>query len=83
MFMINEYKNLPFFQYATKKRIQTRKSTEKPEHWLDHAKAKYSNQLIEDTKILLKVLVLYLPLPIYWALFDQQVRSEMFDISIY
>ena len=37
------------------------------------AKGKYSAQLIADTKILLKLLVLYLPLPIYWALFDQQV----------
>ena len=37
------------------------------------AEGKYSAQLIADTKILLKLLVLYLPLPIYWALFDQQV----------
>ena len=39
------------------------------------AKEKYSAQLIADTKILLKLLVLYLPLPIYWALFDQQVST--------
>ena len=62
-----------FLKCATKKRFS---STEKPEHWLDHAKDKYTPQLIEDTKILLKVLVLYLPLPVYWALFDQQVSKK-------
>ena len=41
-------------------------------HFLDRAKERYP-KYIEDTKILLKVLVLYLPLPVYWALFDQQV----------
>jgi len=57
------------------------KSSEKPEHWLDHAKGKYSAQLIEDTKILLKVLVLYLPLPVYWALFDQQGSRWTFQAT--
>jgi len=66
--------------YATKKRIQS-SSSEKPEHWLDHAKGKYSAQLIADTKILLKLLVLYLPLPIYWALFDQQGSRWTFQAT--
>jgi len=64
--------------YATKKRFQT---SEKPEHWLDHAKGKYSSQLIADTKILLRLLVLYLPLPIYWALFDQQGSRWTFQAT--
>ena len=68
------FSHLLDFQYATKKRIQS-SSSEKPEHWLDHAKGKYSAQLIADTKILLKLLVLFVPLPIYWALFDQQVST--------
>jgi len=40
-------------------------------HWLDLAKKKYDNATVEDTKILLRVLVLYIPLPVWWALFDQ------------
>lgn len=31
-------------------------------------------QLIAQTKMVLKVLFLYIPLPMFWALFDQQVK---------
>jgi len=41
------------------------------DHWLDVSKGKYGNQLVEDVKILLRVLIIYLPIPVYWALFDQ------------
>jgi len=49
------------------------KSGVKKAHWLDHASDKYGQRLIEDIKMVLRVLVLYLPLPFFWALFDQQV----------
>ncbi|XP_013138411.1 PREDICTED: peptide transporter family 1 [Papilio polytes] len=52
--------------------VQSKKSKEKREHWLDHADDKYDSSLIEDIKGLLRVLVLFIPLPIFWALFDQQ-----------
>ncbi|XP_050331928.1 peptide transporter family 1-like [Bactrocera neohumeralis] len=48
------------------------KKTNPREHWLDYADKKYDHQLIEDVKVLMRVLVLYLPLPVFWALFDQQ-----------
>ncbi|XP_067636366.1 peptide transporter family 1-like [Eurosta solidaginis] len=41
-------------------------------HWLDYADKKYDHQLIEDIKVLMRILVLFLPLPFYWALFYQQ-----------
>lgn len=41
-------------------------------HWLDYAEEKYGKKLVKETKILLKILVLYIPLPLFWALFDQQ-----------
>ncbi|XP_070570104.1 solute carrier family 15 member 2-like isoform X1 [Ptychodera flava] len=44
----------------------------KYDHWLDYASDKYDAQLIKDTKILLHVLIMYIPLPVFWALFDQQ-----------
>ncbi|NWW01067.1 S15A1 protein, partial [Oreocharis arfaki] len=44
----------------------------KREHWLDWASDKYDKQLIAQTKMVLKVLFLYIPLPMFWALFDQQ-----------
>ncbi|XP_073329372.1 solute carrier family 15 member 2 [Pagrus major] len=41
-------------------------------HWLDWAEEKYSKRLIQEIKMVLRVLVLYIPLPMFWALFDQQ-----------
>merc|ERR1711892_583607 len=40
-------------------------------HWMDIAKDKYDSQLVEDVKCMLRVMVMYLPLPIFWALYDQ------------
>jgi len=40
-------------------------------HWMDIAKDKYDSTLVEDVKCFLRVLVMYLPLPIFWALYDQ------------
>ena len=59
------------FQYALCKKFPT---SEEHHHWLDAAKEKYDSKLVEDIKVLLRVFVLYLPLPIFWALFKQQVR---------
>ncbi|XP_007450562.1 PREDICTED: solute carrier family 15 member 2 isoform X2 [Lipotes vexillifer] len=44
----------------------------KREHWLDWAVEKYPRQLIMDVKALTRVLFLYIPLPMFWALLDQQ-----------
>ena len=56
--------------YALKAKL-TGKEVTGGEHWLDAAKSKYDSQLVEDTKCVLRVLVLYLPVPVWWALFDQ------------
>ena len=32
--------------------------------------------MVEDIKALFKVLFLFLPLPVFWTLFDQQVRGH-------
>jgi len=44
---------------------------EHAEHWMDLARDKYDAQLVEDVKALLRVLVIFVPLPVFWALFDQ------------
>ncbi|XP_004577909.2 solute carrier family 15 member 2 [Ochotona princeps] len=44
----------------------------KRQHWLDWAAEKYPEQLITDVKRLTRVLFLYIPLPMFWALLDQQ-----------
>lgn len=64
--------------------VQSFKSKEKREHWLDNADDKYDRGLIEDIKSLLRVLVLFIPLPVFWALFDQQVYfalSSLFSLE--
>ena len=65
--------------HATYKRFT---SSDKKEHWMDHAKEKYEKSLVEDVKTLLRVLVIFIPIPVFWALFDQQVRSESLHTSI-
>lgn len=55
------------------------KSEVKKDHWLDHSEEKYGKQLVEDIKATLRVLVLYLPLPVFWALYDQQGTGWTFQ----
>ena len=43
----------------------------KGKHWMDVSKDEYGEELVEDVKSLLGVLLLYIPVPIWWALFDQ------------
>jgi len=51
------------------------------DHWLDYAEETHGQQLVSDVKILLKVLVLYIPLPLFWALFDQQGSRWTFQAT--
>ncbi|GFR08779.1 solute carrier family 15 member 2 [Trichonephila clavata] len=45
---------------------------EKKQHWLDYADDQYDSFLKEDIKHLSRILILYIPLPLFWALFGQQ-----------
>ncbi|XP_004680348.1 PREDICTED: solute carrier family 15 member 1 [Condylura cristata] len=59
--------------FAIKNRFRHRsKEFPKREHWLDWAKEKYDARLISQIKMVTRVLFLYIPLPMFWALFDQQ-----------
>ncbi|XP_037383883.1 solute carrier family 15 member 1 [Talpa occidentalis] len=59
--------------FAIKNRFRHRsKQYPKREHWLDWAKEKYDARLIAQIKMVTRVLFLYIPLPMFWALFDQQ-----------
>jgi len=59
--------------FAVKNRYRHRSSSyPKREHWMDWADEKYDKLLIAQVKMVLKVLFLYIPLPMFWALFDQQ-----------
>jgi dipeptide/tripeptide permease len=56
--------------YALSRKLCSRDP--KRSHWLDHSDRRYSPELIEDVKALCKVIIVFLPLPIFWALYDQQ-----------
>nr|XP_019945333.1 PREDICTED: solute carrier family 15 member 1-like [Paralichthys olivaceus] len=59
--------------FAVKNRYKHRsKQYPKKEHWMDWAEGKYSKLLIAQIKMVLKVLFLYIPLPMFWTLFDQK-----------
>ncbi|XP_062862724.1 solute carrier family 15 member 1 [Trichomycterus rosablanca] len=59
--------------FAIKNRFKHRSSKyPKREHWLDWASEKYDKLLIAQIKMVLKVLFLYIPLPMFWTLFDQK-----------
>lgn len=61
-----------------KKLISFRKKTKK-NHWLDYAEDSFSNRMtINDTKKTLHLLSLYIPLSVFWSLFDQQVNIHNF-----
>ncbi|XP_058247557.1 solute carrier family 15 member 2 [Hemibagrus wyckioides] len=58
--------------FAISNRWGSSKKSPKRDHWLDWAEEKYSKSLIQEIKMVLRVLLLYIPLPMFWALFDQQ-----------
>ncbi|KAI8430723.1 hypothetical protein MSG28_000907 [Choristoneura fumiferana] len=60
--------------YAAGKRLRHDPRTSGPplEHWLDHSIEKYGEKLVADMKAVFSILYLYLPVPIFWSLFDQQ-----------
>ncbi|XP_067459736.1 solute carrier family 15 member 1 [Thunnus thynnus] len=59
--------------FAIKNRFRHRSDQyPKRQHWMDWAEEKYDKLLIAQIKMVLKVLFLYIPLPMFWTLFDQK-----------
>ncbi|XP_048388619.2 solute carrier family 15 member 1-like [Stegostoma tigrinum] len=68
--------------FALKNRFRHRsKRYPKREHFMDWATEKYDEHLIAEVKMVLRVLFLYLPLPMFWALFDQQGSRWTFQAT--
>jgi solute carrier family 15 oligopeptide transporter 1 len=44
----------------------------KKESWLDYSVDRFGVKLVSDVKALLRVLLVFVPVPIFWTLFDQQ-----------
>ncbi|XP_013391914.1 solute carrier family 15 member 1 isoform X2 [Lingula anatina] len=72
---------------AIKNKFSRQNKFEMRDHWLDYADDVYENSFIEDVKAALHVLFMFLPLPIFWSLFDQQgsrwtLQAEKMDGQI-
>nr|XP_014289055.1 solute carrier family 15 member 2 isoform X4 [Halyomorpha halys] len=58
--------------HALRMKIKNRKTVQK-DHWLYHASDRYDMKFIEEIKSTINVL--FVPIPFYWSLFDQQATS--------
>ncbi|XP_054275603.1 peptide transporter family 1-like isoform X2 [Macrosteles quadrilineatus] len=56
-------------------------SAEKKEHWLDHSVDRFGQGLVNDTKAAMAILWMFLPLPFFWALYDQQGSRWTFQAT--
>lgn len=50
-------------------------------HWLDYAEQRHGKKLVDDTKLVLNVLVMFLPIPIYWSGFLLQNSRWVFQAA--
>lgn len=63
-------------------KVKSKERLTKPRyHLLDYAEPKYGKQMVYDIKCLLKILILYVPFPLFWALFDQQSSRWTFQAT--
>ena len=46
--------------------------TNPKEHWLDYSVPKFGEEFVFDCKCLMNIIKLYAPVPIYYALYEQQ-----------
>lgn len=61
--------------------VKNFRSKEKADHWLDHSKEKFGETLVSDVKSTLKVLIIFIPLPIFFTLYDQQGSGWTFQAN--
>ena len=63
---------LHFLQHAIREWWGRRKH-EKLDSVLDYAKGRFGERFVDDVKALQGVVYVFLPVPVFWSLFDQQV----------
>jgi hypothetical protein len=66
----------PKLQHSIAEWRKNRKTGEKKESILDYAEPRYGKSFVDDVKALKSVTYMFLPFPVFWALFDQQVSLE-------
>ncbi|KAG5683399.1 hypothetical protein PVAND_012684 [Polypedilum vanderplanki] len=74
------YKSIHFQHALTNKPNNLPESEQKP-HWLEYSEEKYGKKLVMETKIALKVVLMSLPVPIFWACLMQQRSRWIFQAT--
>lgn len=57
-------------------------------HWLDRSVPRFGQEIVDDVRKVLGVLYMFLPLPFFWTLFDQQAskwvkQAQMMDPKVW
>lgn len=60
------------FRAITNSFRKSKKPAGKKDHWLDYADTHHSKQVISNVKAFLRIALVFLPVPIFWTLYDQQ-----------
>lgn len=70
-------------QHAISRKRELTKRTNQvaKEHWMDYADDEYETDFIYAIKTVLNIFVLYIPLPVFWALYDQQGSRWTFQAA--
>lgn len=68
------------FQNAISQKIKQKNKAPRS-HWLDYAEEKHGKRLVNDTKSVLGVLVMFVPIPIYWSGFLLQNSRFVFQAT--
>lgn len=58
-----------------------RNKTDPKDHWLDYAQEKHGSKLVEETKMVLNALLMFIPVPMFWTLQMQQQSRWVFQAT--
>ncbi|XP_037041468.1 solute carrier family 15 member 2-like [Bradysia coprophila] len=64
---------------VAKIRSKVTRSISIEDHWLKYSEKKYGKTLVWETRVMVNVLVLYVPIILFWALFFQQGSRWIFQ----
>ncbi len=60
------------FRTAIKEKYKKRNNEQRLNHWIDYAAPLYDSKLITEVKSLLSVLSIFVPISLFWMIYDQQ-----------
>ncbi|GMR53789.1 hypothetical protein PMAYCL1PPCAC_23984, partial [Pristionchus mayeri] len=60
---------------ALKRRYTTRERLEEDVDWLEYALPEYTREMIHSVRSFIDVAIIFMPLVLFWALFDQQAST--------